>query len=334
MRLTLPRLSTASAGDLLAGLRDSIPIIGESSDQERLSSLGASITYSFAHLSDESRRLLPVVSLFYGIADVAVLAVLSTADGVPGQFASITREEWTATLEDAARVGLLSRIGGGMYQVHPALPGYLAAGWHAADPDGYVATRAACEEALRTACADYCRWLIGQIKSGSASLAYTIIGLQRRTFAAMLGHALNHHAWDDADGIVRALDDYWSTRGFNEEATGWADRILVAVTGVGYTPSSGAESLWLYTIVRKAARQQDAGHSDQAANAYRQALAYLEGQPPTDWTRTSVAVLYHQLGIAAQNRGRLDEAEDWYRKSLTIGEDLEIRPDWRVLTIS
>ena len=40
-------------------------------------------------------------------------------------------------LEDAARVGLLSPIGGGMYQIHPALPGYLAAAWQAEDPGGY-----------------------------------------------------------------------------------------------------------------------------------------------------------------------------------------------------
>ena len=31
---------------------------------------------------------------------------------------------------------------------------------------------------------------------------------------------------------------------------------------------------------------------------------------------------YHQLGTTAQDRGRLDEAEDWYRKSLAINEEL------------
>ncbi|MEU9955717.1 tetratricopeptide repeat protein, partial [Streptomyces sp. NPDC050982] len=34
----------------------------------------------------------------------------------------------------------------------------------------------------------------------------------------------------------------------------------------------------------------------------------------------------HQLGIVAQERGRLDEAEDWYRQSLAIAEDLGDRP--------
>ena len=39
-----------------------------------------------------------------------------------------------------------------------------------------------------------------------------------------------------------------------------------------------------------------------------------------------MAISYHQLGMTAQNRGRLDEADDWYRKSLTIEEDLGDRP--------
>ncbi len=35
---------------------------------------------------------------------------------------------------------------------------------------------------------------------------------------------------------------------------------------------------------------------------------------------------YHQLGITAQHRERLDDADDWYRTSLTISEELGNRP--------
>ena len=124
-----------------------------------------------------------------------------------------------------------------MYRIHPALPGYLAAGWHAEDPAGYDQEREACEQALCTACAAFSRWLTGQIESGDAALAYAVIGLQRRTLGAMLGHALDHHAWDDADGIVRALDAYWDTRGLGGEAAAWADRILDATAGPGQDPA-------------------------------------------------------------------------------------------------
>jgi tetratricopeptide (TPR) repeat protein len=322
MRFTLPRLDSTSPGDLLAGLQGITPLPAEeAAGTGRLSSLGASITYSFAHLPEERQRLIPAVGLLHGVADTNLLMAFSDTEGVPSRFAGVSREQWTALLEDAARVGLLTGLGGGMYQIHPALPGYLAAGWQAGDPDGYRAEREVSEQALCTACAAFSRRLTQQIASGNAGAAYTIIMVQRRTLGAMLGHALDRQAWDDAGGIVRALDDYWDTRGFSEEAAAWADRILAATDGLGQdTPAAGA--LWLYTTVHQATRQKDAGHPDQAGQTYRQALAYLQDQPETDWTRENVAVLYHQLGMTAQARGRLDEADDWYRKALTIQAEL------------
>ena len=92
------------------------------------------------------------------------------------------------------------------------------------------------------------------------------------------------------------------------------------------TPPGPARSLWLYTTIEQATRQKDAGQPDQAAQTYRQALAYLQDQPETEWTRGNIAVIYHQLGMTAQDRGRLDEADDWYRKALTIKEELGDRP--------
>ena len=67
--------------------------------------------------------------------------------------------------------------------------------------------RQAAEHALRVACAELSQWLSRQVESGDAAFAYTVIGLQRRTLGVMLGHALDHRAWGDAAGIVRALDE-------------------------------------------------------------------------------------------------------------------------------
>jgi len=322
MRLTLPRLQDADPAGLLAALRGTTPLPGgEEAGAGRLSSLGACITYSFAHLAEPARRLLPALSLFTGIADGNVLMLFSAIEGVPGRFAGTSREEWTAVLEDAARVGLLSPVGG-MYRIHPALPGYLAAAWQTGNPGGYEEERQASEQALCTACAMFSKWLNGQIESGEAALAYTLIGLQRQTLGAMLGHALDHHAWGDAEDIFRALDAYWETRGLGAEAAAWADRILNATAGPGQGPAETTESLWLYTLGRQAARQHVAGQPDQAAQTYQQILAWEQGQPQTEWTRANIAVTYHQLGITAQARGRLDEAEDWYRKALAIKEEL------------
>ena len=326
MRLTLPRLEHADPADLLAALRGTIPLPAEDAEPGRLSSLAASISYSFAHLTERTGRLLPAVSLFHGTADEDVLMLFSTVEGVPGRFAGTSGQEWTAVLQDAARVGLLTGIGGGMYRIHPALPGYLAAAWHAGSPDTYEEECQAAEQALRTACAAFSRWLTGQIASGDAALAYTLIGLQRRTLGAMLRHALDHRAWADAEGIVRALDAYWDTRGLGGEAAAWADRILDATTGPDQGPAEPARSLWLYTLNNQATRQRNAGQPDQAAQTYQRILAWLQDQTASEWTRGSIAVAYQQLGITAQQRGRLDEADDWYSKALAIEEELGNRP--------
>src|SRR5260370_31702664 len=105
-----------------------------------------------------------------------------------------------------------------MYQIHPALPGYLAAGWHAGNPGSYDQEREACEQALCAVCATFSWWLRRQIESGNAAFAYTIIGLQRRTLGAMLGYALDRYTWAQAETIARALHAYWGTRGLGGEA--------------------------------------------------------------------------------------------------------------------
>ena len=319
MRLTLPRLDTTAPADLLAGLQGTTPLAVKDAGPGRLSSLGACITYSFAHLTGQTRRLLPAVSLFHGIADEDLLMLFSGVQGVPARFAGVGKQEWTTVLEDAARVGLLTGLGAGMYRIHPALPGYLAAGWRAEDPASYNQERQACEQALCTACAAFSRWLTGQIESGNAAMAYTIIGLQRRTLGAMLGHALDDNAWGEAANMVRALDFYWETRGLGEEAAAWADRILDATARPGQdTPAADtpARDLWLYTTIVQANRQKDAGQLDRADQTYRKALAYLQDQPETEWTRGNISVIYHELGMTAQDRGRLDEADDWYRRAI------------------
>jgi tetratricopeptide (TPR) repeat protein len=326
MRLTLPRLADTDPADLLAGLRGTASLSGGDTGRGRLSSLAVCLTYSFAHLAGPARRLLPVLSLCQDTADANILALFSVAGGVSGRFAGTSREEWKAVLEDAVRVGLLSEIGGGTYRIHPALPGYLAATWRADDPGGYEEKRQAAEQALRAACAAYSDWLTRQLASGNAALVYALIGLHRRILSVMLGHALDHDAWDDADYILRALDAYWETRGLDTEAGAWAERILAASTGPDQRPAAAAESLWLYTLGHQASRQIKAGQPGKAAQTYRQILTWEQEQPATGWIRENMAVTYHQLGVTALERGELDEAEDWYRKSLAIKEELGDRP--------
>ena len=262
MRLTLPYLETTGPAELLAGLRGTTPLPGGDASEGRLLSLGESIGYSFAHLSGPTRRLLPVLSLLHGIADQNVLTLFSAAAKVPERFAGTSREEWTTVLQDAARVGLLVWNGANMYRIHPALPSYLAAEWHAADPC-YDQEREAAEQALCAAYADLCGWLAGQIQSGNARLAFSVIGQHHRALGAMLSHAMDHRAWVNAGSIFQALQAYWGSLGLAAEAEAWTQRILDATAG--RDQQSGEAELWLFALSRRSDRQVNSGQLDKAA---------------------------------------------------------------------
>jgi tetratricopeptide (TPR) repeat protein/transcriptional regulator with XRE-family HTH domain len=319
MRLTLPLLDTAGPAELLAGLRSTASLAAEHGEPGRLSSLATSVSYSFAHLPERARRLLPALSLFHGTVDTAMLMVFSTQETVPARFAGVSHEEWTGVLDAAARLGLLTRFEGIMYRIHPAMPGYLAAMWLAEDPRGYAQEREASELALCAASATMSRYLTQQIESGNAGRAMAVLGRQRRTLSAMLGYALNMHAWSHVEHIVKALDKYWDARGFTGEAAAWADRIMDAIGDFSQTRTeTNGGSLWVYMTIRQADRLDSAGQGDEARQMYRSVLAYLEDQPETMWTRVITAIIYRQLGSAAND----DEADEWTHRSLAINEEL------------
>ncbi len=329
MRLILPRLDTTDPEELLDGLHGTTPLPGGGDDGDRATSLAASITYSFTHLAATTRTLLPAIALFHGVAHADVLAAFSQEPGVPGRFAGASRQDWAQALDDAARVGLLTPLGAGMYQVHPAFPAYLAERWRADDPDGHDRMRDAATRALATATAALARWLYEQVRSGDSKLAYAIIGLQRRTLGAMLGYALNHRLWEQAQDIAKALNRYWGVRGLYDEASAWTDRVQLLTEDPDGTPpslESPARALWLFITGEQANRQQQAMRLDEAESTYRQILRMLQAQPTSSQQQSNVAAACHQLGIVAQGRGRLEEADDWYRQSLAINEDLGNRP--------
>lgn len=160
------------------------------------------------------------------------------------------------------------------------------------------------------------------MESASAAMARGYIGLYEQTLSAMLSYALDHSAWEETGAIFQALDAYWNTQGLSGKSAAWADLILAAATGPGQDPAESAEKVWVNVMGQQAVRQEKAGHRDQAARTYRLILAWLERQPETEWIRGKISVVHQRLGTTAEGRGRPEEAEDQYRESLTIKEEL------------
>ena len=329
MRLTLPLLDTADAADLLAGLRGTAPLPGGDAGTGRLSSLAACITYSFAHLADRTRQLLPALSLFHGIADADILAIFSVAEGAPGRFAGTNQQQWTEVLEDAARVGLLTGFGGGHVPGPPGaarLPRRRLAGREPRPLRKGNARRAS--RPCAPPAPPSAEWLAEPDRNpGTPVLAYTLIGLQRRTLGAMLGYALDRQVWwPEAEYVVRALDAYWDARGLGGPRptpgrTGSSPR----PANPDQAPPDSARSLWLYTIIAQADRQTGRRAAwTRPRRVYRRALAYLHG-PACNRAGPAAAAppcMSYQLGWTAQDRGRLDEADGWYRTAIGTFEEL------------
>ncbi len=328
MRLILPHLATTEPEALLAGLHGIAPLPGWDDRQaDRAASLPASLGYSFAHLDSATRQLVTAICLIHDTASAVALELFSDQHGVPERFRGVTREAWADALRAAARVGLLTGLGGGMYRIHPALPAFLAAMWRDADPIGYESQRATATRALLFAYAAFARLLSEHINSGNAGLAYAVIDLQQRTMSHLLGYALERKHWKQAKAITEALSQYWNVSGLYSEADAWVNRALAAVEDGNETRAldNAAGALWLFLTGEKAGRQAITGHLDDADRTEHEILAMLRSQPASPTRQGQLAVAYQRLGANAHDRGRLEEASDWCTRALAINEELSNR---------
>ena len=285
---------------------------------------------SYRHLSDQARRLLVAACLLQGVADASALAFFSRQPGVPSRFQGASAERWRAAFGEAAGAGLVSPMGRGIYGLHPALPAYLAARWRQEEPGDHDAARRAAITCLIAAYATLGGRIFHRIQEGDAARAVGVIGMERCNFGYFLGLALAAREWDLAHDIAQALNQYWNARGLQEEARGWVERVRQATEGPDGTPpglDTPAGALWLFAVTSQAGRQLQAHRLEEAEATYRDLLTMLDAQPPSPHRQRHIARAYHDLGLLAQGRGRLDEAEARYCRSLEIREELMGRSD-------
>ncbi|MGH8964804.1 MAG: tetratricopeptide repeat protein, partial [Actinomycetes bacterium] len=110
---------------------------------------------------------------------------------------------------------------------------------------------------------------------------------------------------------------------------GWVDRARLALEAADGTPpplDDPTGALWFFLVVSQANRQLTAGQLDAAERTVLDIHHMLQRHPESAQQLKRLAVTYHQLGMVAQQRGHLDEAQQWYLKSLTITEELGDRP--------
>jgi tetratricopeptide (TPR) repeat protein len=184
------------------------------------------------------------------------------------------------------------------------------------------------EQAFIATCAAFGTWLLRQIQGGEAELAMTLIDLQRRSLGGALGEALRRRLFAEAQEIMQPLDEFWNARGLATEANAWVDRVRIATEDEGGAApdfDTPAGALWLFAVGSEAIRALRSGRLDEAERVYSEITRTLE-RSKSENAKRHLATAYHQLGRVAQDRGALDDAEAWYKKSLAINEALGDRP--------
>ena len=324
MRLVLPRLETDEPAALLSALRGTTPLPGT---LEFIAgpdiSLAACIAYSYFHLSEATRRLLPAISLLQGIADVDFLAEFSEADGVPERFIGKTEEDWNSALGEAAGVGLLTDIGSGIYELHPALPAFLAASWREEESESYASERDAAVRALISTCGAFGSVLY-ETSGSDTAVTSAAVRAYHTLFTRILALALANQQWADAIGIVRALTIYWDSEGQAYEAAAWCGQIRLTTEDSGTAPplENSAGALWLLAISEEGRWQLSRADLDGAKGTFLQIRSRVENAAPSPWLRKCLAFACGKLGEIAYRQGLLEEAENYAQEALAAQEEL------------
>lgn len=213
---------------------------GEDTALGRTRSLAASLGYGFAQAFSVTERVrLAVLHLFRETVSADALRAMGDRDAVDEdvvpEVAGLDFDAGIALLDRAADIGLLASLGGGYYQIHPALPWYFTALFTATygQAGDLAADRAARSYAKAIG-------VLGDIYLNEAQSGREERVLPRlRAEEANLLHALDlaraRGLWDASVGCLLGLSVLYGRTGRDGE---WA-RLVAAVTPDFTDPATG-----------------------------------------------------------------------------------------------
>jgi tetratricopeptide (TPR) repeat protein len=319
---------------VLRQLRDKTPLQIIEALQERVSRLGEEITdsslgYAFSQMSDRTRKHLPVVGLLAAYADADTLGnFVKVAESKEQNYTRMLGEGldadgWEEVLEEAARNGLLRSVGHRVYELHPTLPTYLRRELIAGT--GEDGLRRLDSELMKFYAGFADALLDGARQADRNTLAR--VSIEEANLLRSLRGAEREQEWENAQAIAQTLGEFYKARGRTEE---WAALRTGLLGKIGRETKPGGDrdraDLWMYLLGNEANDVLERNDLDTAERTHKQILDYLVSLNDSSFD-FQVAVVYHQLGMIAQERQQFDQAEQWYRKALEIRERLGLEKD-------
>jgi len=313
IQVILPELKRKKPDELLDALQYGKAALSEEDpEQGREHSLTASLTYRLDALDSTLRKRLGILGLFQGFVNAGVLTSMCLEiEGTPELIRGLGQDDWIRILDKAAEVGLLRRMGEGLYTVHPALPWFFYGLLREAFPNQE-------EWLIHTFSTVYglCGYQLSELFKTNTQMAMFLLRAEENNLKHALRLARQHKRWDDVEGILYGLDVLMRTRGRWVEWERLITEVESEVTDARGEPLPGRESLWRALLGHRSTIALQSRDFEKAESIHLR----LKEQYEHMGDERNLSAAMHQLGIIAQERRQFDEAEGWYRKSLAIEE--------------
>ena len=328
MEIAIPLLNEVPSSVLLSELRREVEAYQPGPGEEgRPAYLTALMEHAFGRMPRRSRTHLPFLSLFRNRVMMDILTHITQEDA----YRSVMGEQlgWGACrtlLRSALSGGFLEPITPSVYQIHPSMSWFYGRALYRQLPQSRVGELEA--EFVRVY-ADTADYFMETLYENQDSGTNAILA-EEGNLTQALGLSLEARQWDNAQLLTQPLAQVYRMQKRYPELRRLR-RQLLGATGAtaGEAEGNGATDLWLYLLGTEASECIETNELQRADELNRQLLDYFSGQPDAD-SNPQAAAVYHQMGDVALKRWRLDEAEEWYSKSLAIiesGEDRAIVAD-------
>jgi tetratricopeptide (TPR) repeat protein len=308
----LPELKRVKPDELLRSLQaGEVGVPRDDLEQGRERSLAASLSYRLDTLEPAQKNRLGLLALFQRFVNADVLAALCSVEGVPESIRGLALADWVELLDRAAEIGLLRRAGKGCCWIHPALPWFFHDLLRAAFP-GH---QAKLEQAFATTYAVCGRYFYNLFETNT-QVAMDFLRAEEGNLLFALRLARQHERWDEAEGILSGLYRLWKTQGRLVEWERSIAEVEAQIVGDDGEPLAGGEYLWGALL----GHRQEIAYYRRDFNTQEVILLRLKEHCELSGDEQNQAVCLHLLGMVAEERGQLEEAERCYRDSLAIRE--------------
>ncbi len=323
MEVAVPLLKDVPSSVLLTELRRSMadyqPGAGEEARPVYLTVL---LEHALAKMPRRTRTHLPFLSLFKGRVMMDILTHITQE----GAYRSVMGEQlgWGACrtlLRSARESGFLEPVTPSVYQIHPSMGWFYGRALYRQLPPDRVARL---EDEFVRVYADTADYFMETLYENQDS-GTTAILAEEGNLTQALGLSLENRQWGSAQLLVQPLAQVYRMQKRYPELRRLRRQLLdLAGHTAEEAASNGATELWLYLLGTEASECIETNELGRADSLNRRLLDYFSSQPDPD-TDPRTAAVHHQIGQVCLKRWQLDEAGEWFNRSLAIIEDGEDR---------